>query len=64
MHDFTECGAGDCALEKILTCLIYKDKLLTLDEVNYEIENFSYNDLEPTNKPRPLLKAEKKIRMI
>ena len=59
MHDFNE-GVVHYTLSRILTCIIIKNKLITLKEFNNRIKKFDYGDNDGVNKPQPIkLKAGK-----
>lgn len=58
MHDIFE-GVAHYTLSKIITCLIYEDKVLSLDDLNKRIAQFYYGEAE-SNKPRQIYKEYSK----
>ncbi|OXU17211.1 hypothetical protein TSAR_007607 [Trichomalopsis sarcophagae] len=59
MHDLFE-GVVHYTLSKILTCLIFGNKLLSLDMLNRRISEFYFGEVE-INKPRPIYKESAKV---
>ncbi|XP_066592936.1 uncharacterized protein [Prorops nasuta] len=55
MHDVCE-GVVGYTLSKILTILIYEQKLFSLNVLNNRITNFSYGSTEISNKPRSIIR--------
>ena len=51
MHDFYE-GVVHYTLSRQLTCIIVKDKLITIDQFNKLIDEFNYGDSFSLNKPQ------------
>ena len=54
MHDIFEGVARD-TIEKVLTSLIFRENLFSLDDLNHRLENFDFGDVEKSNKPKYLL---------
>lgn len=59
MHDLFE-GIVRYTLSKVLTCLIFNDKLLSIDILNRRISEFYFGEVE-LNKPQPICKESGKV---
>lgn len=58
MHDFSE-GIATYTVAKVLETMI-REKILSLGIINNRIEAFPYNDIEKSNKLRPLYFTQSK----